>query len=92
MDFAKYQQDVARQMETIDDDQRAEVLLFGLADQAGQVLGNVKKELLGADDEDKDMPERLGDVLWHVAALASWYGYSLEEIAQYNVEKVNGIA
>lgn len=91
MDFTKYQKEVALQMETITDDQRAEVLLFGLADQAGQVLGNVKKELLGRDD-DKEMPERLGDVLWHITALASWYGYSLEEIAEYNVEKVNGIA
>lgn len=90
MDFTTYQKEVAAQSETLDDDKRPEILLLGLADQAGQVLGNVKKELLGRDD-DKDIPERLGDVLWHISALASFYGYSLDEIAEYNIEKVNGI-
>lgn len=90
MDFTTYQKEVSAQSDTLDDDKRPEILLLGLADQAGQVLGNVKKELLGRDD-DKDIPERLGDVLWHISALASFYGYSLDEIAEYNVEKVNGI-
>lgn len=87
MDFYDYQFEVERQSKSIKDTKLEEVLLYGLADQAGQVLGSVKKNILGRP-ETKDMSERLGDVLWHVAAIAAYYGYSLQDIADSNIKKV----
>ena len=37
-----------------------------------------------------DMKGELGDVMWYVVALAQEFGLSLEEIMEYNIEKLLG--
>ena len=68
---------------------------IGLGNEAGEVLGKVKKWLRG-DDGDGEMSEErkialrdeLGDVLWYVAVLARDLGLDLDEIAKLNIEKL----
>lgn len=70
---------------------------LGLVGEAGEIANKLKKII--RDDECTSiscMPEEkrhevakeLGDVLWYIAQLSSELGYSMEEIAQGNIDKL----
>lgn len=63
---------------------------LGLAGEAGSVLTTLKKLIRdgeGFGNFKQNLKEELGDVLWYVAAIASHYDLSLEEISEYNLAK-----
>lgn len=63
---------------------------LGLAEEAGEVAGKVKKWLRG-DTETLDVErtkKEMGDVLWYLASLATDLGITLEDVAQTNIEKL----
>lgn len=68
---------------------------LGLGNEAGEVMGKIKKWLRGDDGEGFMSEERkealkgeLGDVLWYLAVLANDLDLSLEDIAKSNVLKL----
>lgn len=68
-------------------------LALGLAGEAGEVAGKVKKIL--RDDNsvislqhEMALADELGDVLWYLARLADTIGFDLGEIADNNVIKL----
>lgn len=70
---------------------------LGLAGEAGEVTEKVKKLLRNSSKQyadDLSVAERLAlvneaaDVLWYVTALVTTLGYSLEEAAQINADKL----
>lgn len=76
---------------------QAESLIYcslGLAGESGEVVELTKKFL--RDDHMILTPERkesykaeLGDVLWYIANLAKALDFTLEDIAEYNIQKLN---
>lgn len=65
--------------------------VMGLNEEAGEVAGLACRECW------KDLPmprykwlEELGDVLWYLTAATMAKGLTLEELWQYNVEKLEG--
>ena len=68
---------------------------LGLVNEAGEVAGKVKKVFRDKDgqinDETKSMLKaELGDVLWYLAQVCTELELSLDEVAEYNIDKLFG--
>ena len=92
MQLDAYQQ-AARRTAIYEDRHKVIYPALGLASEAGEVAGKVKKALRdrgGAFDPEQieALKDELGDVLWYVAVLAADLGLSLETIAEGNVAKL----
>lgn len=67
---------------------------LGLANEAGEVLGKIKKVLrdkegdFSAQETKIAIADEIGDVLWYIAALSRDIDVPLETIAQRNIEKL----
>lgn len=67
--------------------------LYALAEEVGEFLGKVAKAHRGDYqgsllELDLAMKKELGDVLWNVAAIASVRGWTLESVAELNLDKL----
>jgi NTP pyrophosphatase (non-canonical NTP hydrolase) len=61
----------------------------GLAEEAGEVLGLVRKRTFQQRDiTDTQLIEELGDVLWCLAVTADSLGLSLSAVAEHNQAKL----
>lgn len=71
--------------------------VMGLASEAGEVAGKLKKIFrdkngVFSDADVKDLKKELGDCLWYIADTCSRLGFSMEEIASMNIEKLKSRA
>lgn len=67
---------------------------LGLANEAGEVLGKIKKVLRDNNGEftaekREEIGAEIGDVLWYIAALSRDLNLSMDAIAQANLDKLN---
>lgn len=67
---------------------------LGLASEAGEVAGKVKKILRDNEgvftpDARKAIADEAADCLWYIAALARELGVSMEAMAHSNLDKLN---
>jgi len=66
---------------------------LGLAGEAGEVANIVKKiqrdhDGVLTEETRGKLKDELGDVLWYISACADELGLTLQEIAEYNVNKL----
>lgn len=72
-------------------DQALEYLALGLASEAGEVAGKVKKYIRDGGDRlglSVTVADELGDVLWYAARLADDLGFALSYVAEGNLAKL----
>jgi|APSaa5957512535_1039671.scaffolds.fasta_scaffold16326_5 NTP pyrophosphatase (non-canonical NTP hydrolase) len=90
MDFDAYQ-DLALRTKNTDLDPKLSqaVTALGLAGEAGETADYIKK-VVGHDHPlDRDhVAKEIGDVLWYCASLCDEYGLSMQEVAEWNIEKL----
>lgn len=65
--------------------------LINLGGEVGELYSLLAKaERDGAKpDLQVNVGKELGDILWHVAAIANDFGFGLEEIAEGNIDKLS---
>lgn len=66
---------------------------LGLVNEAGEVAGKIKKVFRDKGGEINEetkaaLKAELGDVLWYLAQVATELDLSLNEIAEYNIDKL----
>lgn len=90
MTFDDYQTAAARTVNPgLDPDQRAMDAAAGLAEEAGEVLGLVRKHVHQGRALDRAaVAEELGDALWCLATVAATLGLSLDAVARDNIAKL----
>lgn len=69
--------------------------VLGLTGEAGEVADKIKKILRDRDgemtEEDKQgVTKELGDTLWYLATIARYLEIPLSEVAEANIEKLEG--
>ena len=65
---------------------------LGLCGEAGEVADKIKKTIRGdssLDEVSGNIAGELGDVLWYLAILADDLGITLDQIAHWNLAKLN---
>jgi len=88
--FNKYQEEAYK---LISDEGKKDLItngVLGLAGESGECCDIVKKYKFPGHPLNKEhLIDELGDVLWYIAETASGLGVSLEEIAEYNLNKLH---
>ena len=97
MDFFEYEDSVASTAIYPESGQATLTALnytvLGLVGEAGEIANKVKKiyrdkgGVLSVEDR-AEISKEIGDVLWYASRAAAELGYTLEEVAEYNVEKL----
>lgn len=67
--------------------------VFGLVGESGEVAEKFKKIIRDkhgalSDDDKQEIIKELGDILWYINSISHILGFSLEDIAQKNLDKV----
>jgi NTP pyrophosphatase (non-canonical NTP hydrolase) len=92
MTFNEYQKNAISTAKKWGDNEESLRLAYyglGLTGEAGEVVEAIKKHLSGSKTLDpENMKRELGDVLWYLNALASYFNFELNDIAETNVAKV----
>jgi NTP pyrophosphatase (non-canonical NTP hydrolase) len=92
MNFNEYQQETKRTAPQVPVDEEVNLLVnfaLGTAGEGGEIADYIKKVVFHGHPLDKTkLANELGDELWYIARLADLLGFTLEEIAAMNVEKL----
>ena len=94
-DIDKYQ-DTCSQTAFYPEARCLEYLTLGLASEAGEVAGKIKKLIRDRDkgladlsfNDKREIIYEMGDVLWYIAMLAWELDHNLSDVAYHNVEKL----
>lgn len=89
MTFDEYQELASRTINKAltDTDKEAHALL-GLASETGELLGLYQKSMQGHEFNDEHMLKECGDILWMLAELLTTKGYTLDDVARMNIDKL----
>ncbi len=90
MNFYEYQKKAMRtaKMDLSDNEQLVNAAL-GVSGEAGEFAGEVKKWMYqGHDFEKTKLISEIGDVIWYCALACLAMGIDLEDVAQFNLDKL----
>ncbi len=61
---------------------------LGIAGEAGDVAGCIKKTFSHNNDQKDGIRENLGDTLWYMAMICNFFDWELSEILDENIQKL----
>jgi NTP pyrophosphatase (non-canonical NTP hydrolase) len=89
MQMNEYQKAAARTMNPkLYPEQQANHALHGMAAEVGEIHGLLQKSYQGHVIECAHLKKELGDLLWFVSEYCTALGWTLEEVALENIDKL----
>lgn len=94
MTFDEYQEQALTTVISNKDDLKNTLhWVLGINGEAGEVAEKVKKIIRDkngviSDEDRKELAKEIGDVLWYLAVFTKDLGFSFEEIARHNLDKL----
>lgn len=72
-------------------DNKEEVMhwAIGLGEECGEALSVIKHKYYAGSYDPIDLVEELGDLLWYLAALCTASGFNFEDVAAFNLAKMD---
>lgn len=62
---------------------------LGISGEAGEIADHIKKSLYqGHYLNNEHLVDEMGDLLWYIALMATHIGVALEDVFEYNIEKL----
>ena len=89
MDLRKYHVAVLHGSLCVHEADRFIESTLGLAGESGEFCDLVKKSIRDGSQNTNRLLEELGDVLWYVTSLAGQIGFTLDELASLNYQKLH---
>ena len=79
---------------TVKESVKDDIVYFtlGLTGEAGEVADKIKKSIRDRELSADAMLLELGDVLWYISQISECLGYSLSEVAERNINKLQSRA
>lgn len=91
MKLNEYQNRAARTINTAKTTQQlTNHALHGMAAEVGEIHGIYQKAHQGHEIDPEELKKEVGDVLWMIAEYCTVQGWTLEEVAQANIDKLLG--
>lgn len=89
MNLKEYQETCKKTSEKFESDEK-EILTWGLgvAGEAGDVAGCIKKTYSHNNDQKEGIKENLGDTMWYIAMICNFFKWNMEEVLKENIEKL----
>jgi len=72
------------------DSEEKEILTWGLgiAGEAGDVAGCIKKTFSHDNDQKEGIKENIGDTLWYAAMICNFFDWDMEDVLKENIKKL----
>ncbi|MDP3991177.1 MAG: nucleoside triphosphate pyrophosphohydrolase family protein [Candidatus Nealsonbacteria bacterium] len=61
---------------------------LGMAGEAGDVAGCIKKTVSHKNDQKAGIKENLGDTMWYMAMICNFFGWDFDEVLAENIKKL----
>ena len=86
----KEYQELCKKTAKVFDNKDLEIATWGLgiAGEAGDVAGCIKKTIAHKDDQLPGIRENVGDTMWYLAMICNFFGWNLEEVLHENIAKL----
>jgi len=89
MNLKEYQETCKKTSEKFETDEK-EILTWGLgvAGEAGDVAGCIKKTFSHNNDQKEGIRENLGDTMWYIAMICNFFNWDMDKVLEENVKKL----
>ena len=71
-----------------DKDKEISLLGLGVAGEAGDLVGCIKKTTYHSDNQTAGIKENIGDTMWYLAMICNFFGWEFEQVLAENINKL----